>query len=301
MSDGSTAESQDELETELGPQRDWMTRKETAAFLGVSESTVVRYERAGRLVSMTAKGKMQRFDRRDVATFRAQLRAEKAKLPRGFAPLPGEEEQVMSGVVEEPGPAPSPGMVRVASQHVASTAVVDLVNGSNSHAEEYGRQLLLGIKTDKKEDRELFDLVLNHYKAEIQRLHSRVDTLEQERKEFQDKLEELRLKEQDDADRQQKRQFLWETVKEVKSLAKSIIATKMTDPANKSAMGVSSLRDLFDTLTEEQTQALMFGGNFPGLKPEQLAMLQALLASQATEAEKAEAAEEEKTAKEKKT
>jgi transcriptional regulator with XRE-family HTH domain len=291
VSDGPAAESQDDLEQELGPQRDWMTRKETAAFLGVSESTVERYERAGRLVSMTGKGKMRRFDRRDVATFRAQLRAEKAKLPRGFAPLPEEEAQVM-GSEETTGAAPSPGMVRVASQHVASTAVVDLVNGSNSHAEEYGRQLLLGIKTDKKEDRELFDLVLNHYKAEIQRLHSRVDSLEQERKEYQDKLEELRVKEQDDADRAQKRQFLWETVKEVKSLAKSIIATKMRDPANKSAVGVSSLKDLFDTLTDEQMGTLMMGGTWEGLKPEQLAMLQALLASQATEEEKAEAAKE---------
>ena len=245
-----------------------LSLQQAAKFLGVSTHTVRRMVRDGQLQSLTPKGKKAYFSLEDV---------------QGVAGLKQERDRL-----DLPPKA--------AEELARANAITDMVASANSHSEEFYKLGLQTMRAALLSMKEQLQLVMQSHKAldasrerEIDRVIAEVDKYRAERTEYLAKLDEFRVKEQDDADRAQKRAFLWDTVKEVKSLAKSIIATKMRDPANKSAVGVSSLKDLFDTLTDEQMATLMMGGKWEGLKPEQLAMLQALLASQATDEEKAEA------------
>lgn len=256
-------EEDDELpeidETEEGPPRDWMTRKEVAEYLERSESTVIRLERQGRLTSTTPPGKRQRFKRDEVMRLRSEMRAERSAVGAELVPTASDLAAV--------------GQHDVAAAHVASTAVTDLTTSANTHAQEFGRQLLLAIRTSGENDRKHFTAIVDAYSRENRRLGERVEQLEIQLDRHREAIEEQRQKAEDARDREHRRAMLTDAWSEAKALAKAIMASKMRGEG-KSSTQASAFDSFLQTLSPEQTMTIM-----SALTTEQLATLQALMAS----------------------
>lgn len=256
---------EDELsDDEAPPTR--LSIKQVAQFLGRSISRVRQLQEEGRLVSLTPKGKKQWFALADVQRLVSEIKAEKRELAPVLPPA-------------------------AAVESARANHVQDIVVTSTSHSEEFFKLSISAMRNANEELRKAFTEANEFHAREHKRLTDRITTLESERSEYLEKLDEMRRTSLAEDEKRMNAALVRETFNEGKTLLKAIIASKMAPGVAKEGLQAGSVAGFIQSLKPAQLDTIV-----GALTPEQFAMLTAILESmpdaqaEKKEAEKKEAA-----------